>query len=322
MNDAQFDETLAPGIRRFVERPVRQYARFPDRGNASLEERRRVAAEAHGVFGDVGSSMARTWDVGFDTPVGPVLVRVHMPVVEGPLPALAYAHSGPWLMFSVDPHDRILREYAVRAQVAVVRYSPPPEAHGQQADEFLELVRWLQRGGLDGVMAECIVLGGDSGGAHLVLATALRLREDLSAAKIKALLLNYGAFDAEDNIGEIRKVANPLSDPEIRRSQTAHLNDRCDFHAAVAVPFNTSNGPLAGLPPILLSIAERDALSDDSLGLARTLRQAGVDATSQVYPGRSCNFLRAVPPASVSNQALNDAAGWLRFHLTHRPDRS
>lgn len=235
---------------------------------------------------------------------------------------LAYAHSSAWLMFSVDPHDRILREYAVRAQVTVARYLPPPETDRQQTAEFFELVRWLQRGGLHGVMNERIVLGGDSGAAHLALTTAMRLREEGSAAKIEALLLNYGAFDAEDNIGEILEGGNRLSEPEICRCLTGPANQRCDFHAVVATPFNAPNASLAGLPPVLLSIAERDALQDDSLSLARALRRAGVDAVSQVYQGSSRNFLRAVPPTSVSNQALNDAASWLRFHLTPRPDKS
>lgn len=324
MSNTSVDEPLAPGIRQFVERLTCDYARFPDLGSASLEERRRIATEVRAPWSRGGPAMARTLDVEFDSAVGPIFVRVHMPAAEGPLPVLAYAHGGGWVMFSVDTHDRLLREYAARANVVVVglEYSLAPEArYPRQVDEFRELVRWLQRGGLEGVIGEAIVLGGDSAGANLALATALHLREDPSVAKIKGLLLNYGAFDPHCDSDTYRIYAEGeylLSAAEMRGFWDTYVSDGNDFSDPLVAPLKAS---LAGLPPCLLSIAEHDVLRDDSLALAGALHRAGVDTVSQVYPGTVHSFLEAVSVAPVSNQALDDAASWLNSHLANPKEK-
>ena len=47
-----------------------------------------------------------------------------------PAPALVYMHGGGWTLFSLDTHDRVMREYAARAGVVVVGvdYALSPEA--------------------------------------------------------------------------------------------------------------------------------------------------------------------------------------------------
>ncbi|UJR13169.1 hypothetical protein I4U23_000192 [Adineta vaga] len=69
-------------------------------------------------------------------------------------PTLIYIHGGGWTLFSLNTHDRIMREYAARTGFIVVDvdYSLSPEYH---IDPFR------------------IAIGGDSAGANLCVATNL-----------------------------------------------------------------------------------------------------------------------------------------------------
>ena len=69
-----------------------------------------------------------------------VRVRIHCPDRDragGLAPALVYLHGGGWTLFSLDTHDRVMREYAHRAGVTVVGvdYALSPEAKFPKALE-------------------------------------------------------------------------------------------------------------------------------------------------------------------------------------------
>src|SRR3546814_16932768 len=72
-----------------------------------------------------------------------------------------------------------------------------PEAPFPRAlDEAVAVVRWLRANGARlGIDRERIAIGGDSAGANLALTAAIDLRDAGEGDAVKALLLNYGAFD-------------------------------------------------------------------------------------------------------------------------------
>ena len=62
--------------------------------------------------------MASTDERRIGTDAGEVRVRIHRPDrgrTAGIAPALVYLHGGGWTLFSLDTHDRVMREYAQRA---------------------------------------------------------------------------------------------------------------------------------------------------------------------------------------------------------------
>src|SRR3546814_10286939 len=80
-----------------------------------------------------------------------------------------------------------------------VDYSLAPEAPFPRAlDEAVAVVRWLRANGARlGIDRERIAIGGDSAGANLALTAAIDLRDAGEGDAVKALLLNYGAFDED-----------------------------------------------------------------------------------------------------------------------------
>jgi acetyl esterase/lipase len=69
---------------------------------------------------------------------------------DGLRPGLAYLHGGGWTIFSIDTHDRIMREYSPRAGVVVtgVDHSLSPESRFPRGiEETVAVVRRLRAKG-------------------------------------------------------------------------------------------------------------------------------------------------------------------------------
>src|SRR4029077_13102470 len=98
--------------------------------------------------------------------------------------ALIYLHGGGWALFSLDTHDRVMREYASRAGVMVigVDYALSPEAKYPVAlDQGVAVVRLFAGRGL------VLAIGGDSAGANLAIGACIGLRDDGDSHLVRAM---------------------------------------------------------------------------------------------------------------------------------------
>ena len=113
-------DAIDPDILRFAARVNADYARLTGGRQLSVPEMRQVAEEVRAPWRAGGPVMHSTIEHVAQTAAGPVRLRVYDPGVEHPAPALVYLHGGGWTLFSLDTHDRVMREYAARAGVVVV----------------------------------------------------------------------------------------------------------------------------------------------------------------------------------------------------------
>lgn len=314
-------DPVEPGVRRFVDAVTAAYAGHPDFGTLSLAARRDVAEQVRAPWATGGPVMSHVEEI--EVPAGrvraSVRVRVLRPALEGRLPALVYLHGGGWTMFSLDTHERLMREYAARAGVVVigVDYALAPEHRFPVAiDEVVDVIEWLaQPGTLPGIDEQRLAIGGDSAGANLAMASAIRLRDLGKGKLLRALVINYGAFDPSpayrsyEAFGDGRYL---LSSAEMKQFWNNYLRDERDARDPLAAPVVAE---LAGLPPAFFAITELDVLHDENVHMAERLRDAQVDVTQVVYAGTVHSFLEAVSVATVSNTALDDTSAWLRAQL-------
>lgn len=237
--------------------------------------------------------------------VAGVRVRFYDPTADGPKPLFVYLHGGGWTMFSLDTHDRLMREYASRAGmiVAGVDYALAPEAKYPVAlDQIVAVVRAL---------GECVAIGGDSAGGNLALAAALRLRDE---RLIRAIVLNYGVFERTSSQEAQQRFGGPgnmLTTDEMEGLWRNYLRDEHDAADPFVCPLRAD---LRGLPPTLLVVPERDLLTEQSLRLAARMSASGVDVKMELYRGAVHSFLEAVSIAPIADRALADTAAWLRAH--------
>lgn len=312
-------DVLEPGVRAFVDGVAREAGRRGGFAGLTPSQARRLAEEVRAPWRAGGPTMASITERL--APGGlPVRVRFYDPTGpsgdERRRGALVYLHGGGWTMFSLDTHDRVMREYAARSALVVigVDYSLSPEARFPKAhDEVVEVMRWLAREGESlGLDASRLAIGGDSAGANLALSASLSLRDQAKPAPPRAMLLNYGCYDLAISEAAVRRCGGPelmLTAEEMESFWRGYLRGPQDARDPLASPLLAD---LAGLPPAFLAIAECDILAEQSLAMAQRLEAAGVRVRSVVYAGAAHSFLEAVAISPLSARALQEASQWLR----------
>lgn len=308
---------LDPEISIFVERVSNAWAAHPPFMSLPIEEARRVAEQVREPWRAAGPEMAQTSEHDVPTSGGKLRIRVYNPGVASPAPALIYLHGGGFILFSIDTHDRLMREYAAAGNFLVIGVDYPlsPEVRYPTAlNQIVELVDWLHEGGAEklGIDHNRLAIGGDSAGGNLSVATALRLRDRGTPDLLKGLLLNYGAFgpdcsdEAEERFGGPGAVLERAEMDHYYRSYLgAEGVTRPEPYAAPLL------AKLEGLPPAFLAIPECDLLAEQSYAMETRMRQAGVDVSSVVYRGATHSFLEAMSVAQLARQAIEDGARWV-----------
>ena len=324
MNEAMTQGTLPlalqgvdPDILRFVTLVNADYARHTGGRTLSVPEMREVAEKVRAPWRAGGPKMRAVTEHVAQTGCGPVRLRIYDPGVAAPSPALVYMHGGGWTLFSLDTHDRVMREYAARSGMVVVGvdYALSPEARFPVAlEQVVAVVRWLGEHGAEfGIDTRRLALGGDSAGGNLAIGSALALRDAGEGDRVHGLLLIYPAFDRECTPEALHRYGGPGA--VLTAEEVVYFWDNYSGGDATI-----TQNPLAcavrarleGLPPVCMTIPECDVLTDTSLEMAKRLKAAGVRVSVTVYPGATHSFIEAMSISPLAARALEDGARWLR----------
>jgi acetyl esterase len=240
-------------------------------------------------------------------------IRLYRPKIGTPLPVLVYFHGGGWSIGSIDGADASCRVLAKEAQcvVASVDYRQAPEHPFPAAfDDAFDSVQWLtdnaQRLELD---AARIAVGGDSAGANLAAAVALKVRDE-SGPALCAQLLAYPSLDCP--------AAGAAADTDCPPILTAE--DVLWFWEMYA-PAGTDRGnpylspgaaaAVIDLPAAAVLTAEYDPVRDDGERYAQRLAHSGVATTAKRYSGVFHGFFTMPGRIAKADEALSDAASFL-----------
>jgi acetyl esterase len=243
-------------------------------------------------------------------------VRIHRPSAAERLPAIVFFHGGGWTLMDIDTHDAIARGLAQASGAAIllVDYPLAPEHPFPAGLDVCQAFAEHVRASADALalVPDRIAFAGDSAGANLAVAVALRLR-DAGRPLPQAMALFYGAYDTGLDRPSWRKFGNgdlPFS----RERMTYFVDAYVPTPAARADPlFASLHADVRGLPPAILAVGSHDGLLDDSVTMAERLQAAGVPATLKVYPGAVHGFIEAASAvgAKVARQALLDCGRFI-----------
>lgn len=310
---------LDPMIERFVREVGAAWANHPNLADVSPERARRIAEAVRRPWAEGGPRMATVIDHHLDAEGHRVRVRCYDPGPLEPKPALIYLHGGGWTLFSLDTHDRLMREYAFRAGLTVVGvdYALSPEAKYPTAlHQVCVVVRHLQLHGRDlGVDPTRVAIGGDSAGGNLAIGACLRLLAEGQSNPARGLLLNYAVVDRNISQESHRRFGGAgymLSTEDMEWFWRNYLSDEREAADPYVSPITAD---LRGLPPTFLVVPECDVLTEQNLRMAERLRAAGVSVEHRLYHGATHSFLEAVSIAALADCALADSAAWLRSTL-------
>ena len=264
---------------------------------------------------EVGELRTRVpiWHAGVGLSGDLVLPPRGGPAVGGRWPLLLYVHGGGWEAGSPGSHRRVACELAARGFAVVVpRYRLGPEhRHPAQLDDLDATLGWAARMLPElGVDAGRPVVAGDSAGAHLAAAWAVRRRlagrEDIAAA-----VLLTGIFDYHRGlplVGPAGWDGDPASQP---------LLDPAEFEALREDPVVN---PLLGaeqMPPTFLGAGSADPFAPQSAQMYEALGAAGVAA--ELDPGEGLPHLwHLLPGLPESAAGLDRAADWAHARVAGR----
>ncbi len=312
---------IDPELRFFLDEMSARWAAHPPLSSLDFPGQREVCEAVRSRWAEGGPVMAKTVERVFDPGAGQLRVRIYVPEgVSEPAPALVYLHGGGFTLFSIETHDRLMREYAAAGGFAVVGVDYPlsPEAKYPVALDRIEaLMLWLRDHGDElGVNGSRLALGGDSAGANLSFATVLRLRARGEGELVRAILSNYGYFSSV--ISDEAEATNGGPTSNMDRVETlAYLdNYLTEFARETSDPLVCPLlAEMAGMPPVFLVIPDRDILAEQSVAMAARLRAAGVAIEDKVYPGAMHSFLEAMSVAAVAREAIADGAAFVAGKL-------
>lgn len=232
------------------------------------------------------------------------------------LPTLMYFHGGGWVLGNFFTHERLVRELAVGANMAVVfvNYTPSPEALFPVAnEEAYAATKWIKANGAQlGLNTAKLGVAGDSVGGNMAIAVTL-MAKDRKGPQIDFQLLFYPVTDNNLDTASYQQFANGhfLTRNAMDWFWKTYAPKADDRNHKYASPLRANTDDLKGLPEALIIVAENDVLRDEGEAYAKKLNSAGVSVTATRYVGTIHDFVMLNPitatpaPRAAIGQAIN-----------------
>jgi acetyl esterase/lipase len=227
--------------------------------------------------------------------------------------AILYLHGGGFRLGSVTSHRELIVRIANASACGVlaINYRLAPE-HRFPApiEDTITAYHWMQD---DGFKPDDIVLVGDSAGGNLALAVMLSLRQrGLPLPVAAALMSPWTDLTASGASYVSRAEADPIHPRKMVLALAKnYLGEDGDPRDPLASPLFAD---LAGLPPLMIQVGDRETVRDDSIRLAERARAAGVDVELQSWDGM-IHVFQMFPELAEAHRAIASLSGFLRKHL-------
>ncbi|MCG2607935.1 alpha/beta hydrolase [Acinetobacter sp. SM34] len=220
---------------------------------------------------------------------------------------ILYVHGGAFYLGSLNTHRAFLSDMVARTQMQVIHVDYPlaPEQPFPEAlDALFDVYNIL----LDqGIQAKDIILSGDSCGANLALALALKIRDE-QLPQVSGLMLLSPFLDltlTSESLRFNQKHDALLSIETLETGIDYYVPKAIDkSHPSISPLF----ADLTGLPPTLVQVGSKEILLDDAQRFKEKAEQANVQVTFKLYTGMWHNFQMFHAWFDEAKQAMADLA--------------
>jgi acetyl esterase len=232
-----------------------------------------------------------------------IALHIYRPAgMDGPLPGTVYIHGGG--MTILEAHNRVHRQWsedlaASGMVVVTVDFRNAWTAAGANPfpaglNDCSSALDWIHEHRAELGMTT-LVLQGESGGANLVLATALKAKREGRLDRIDGVYAMVPYISGGYGWDTARKLREL---PSMVENEGHYINcSMMDMLVAVydptgenaenplCWPYFATEADVEGMPPHVISVNELDPLRDEGIAYFRTLLRAGVPAVGRVNLG-------------------------------------
>jgi acetyl esterase len=238
---------------------------------------------------------------------------------SGPDPTLVWYHGGGMIYGDLDSHDAVCRFLAEQAGVRVISVGyrlAPEHPFPAGVDDAWAAYDWISSNASDyGADPERLAVSGDSAGAYLSAATAIRAAEE--GRPLAFQLLIYPVTDNEGKSESRQKFGRRLylTTEFMGKATENYLGDHDlrDPRASVLYADIPSN-----LAPAYIATAGFDPLRDEGEDYAHKLADAGVQVALKRYGGEIHGFANILSVEGTPKRAMTEMAHVLRDALAAR----
>lgn len=225
-----------------------------------------------------------------------------------------HVHGGCYVL---NPREAVLPEAMFlagfgRMKVIAVDYRMPPEAYFPAA---LDDAMTVYKAAIQMTDPQNIAVFGSSAGGALTLEMMLRAKQDglpmpgaiAPGTPMSDVTKQGDSFQTNAMVDNVLVSPDGFCDAATRFYANGH-----DFKDPMLSPVY---GDVHGFPPTILTTGTRDLLLSNTVRMHRAMRQAGVDATLQVFEGQShAQYYRDDRIPEVK-EAFGEIAGFFDRHL-------
>jgi monoterpene epsilon-lactone hydrolase len=223
---------------------------------------------------------------------------------------LLYLHGGGFVFGLTPPHLQMGADLAQKMgmPILMVDYRTAPSYPFPAAlDDCVSAYLWLLN---QGILAQNIVVAGDSAGGNLAITMLMKLRDSGNSLPSAAACLSpVTDLTPKDNLRKGFK--DPLISPKAAKFYSQSYVGNNDAHNPLISPVF---GNLRGLPPLLVHAGEDEILRDDAERIAGLAESVGVDVRLEIYP-RMWHVWQLNLALPQAIQSLDDIAHFLKAHL-------
>jgi acetyl esterase/lipase len=223
---------------------------------------------------------------------------------------ILFLHGGGYVAGSPKTHRSFSSWLAQEAQTPVLslEYRLAPEhAFPAALDDAVLAARTLAGRGLR------VVLAGDSAGAGLAIATALRLRDE-GASFVRGLVLVCPLTDLTETSESLR--TNERSEPLLGLRHRVRVIGSYAGKTPLRHPYlSPVYADLAGLPPMIVEASRIEVLWDDARRFVDAARAAGCEIAFHPHDGLAHDWQLMVPITPESVASTRRLGGWIAERL-------
>jgi len=297
--------TLAPEIKAFLEASAA--AGLPQVWEAPVEVLRRNTQGRVTLAGKI-ESLAAIENRFIPGPTCDLPIRIYRPATNSQR-TIVYFHGGGWVLNFLDIYDASLSRLANQSSATIVsvHYQKAPEhPYPTPFDDCYSTLKWVISHKNELVLPSEIGVAGDSAGANLAAAVALKARDHQIELAFQFLI--YPCLDRNFSTDSYRANATGygLSTQAMQWFWEQYLQGNAHDDDPYAAPQRAQS--FAGLAPAIIVTAQYDPLLSDGENYLAALQDAGVSVSYRKFEGMIHGFFTNLAVTPTATTAIDWSA--------------